>query len=90
MSYMRTLEEETVTFREKFKRLNTKADVADLLDISVPELNAIYGRHGVSNYYKTFKVPKKNGESREIAAPVRSLKYIQNKLSKILVNLVLE
>ncbi len=76
-----------VTSRDIFKKLDTKADVAVLLGISVTELNAIYGRHRISSYYETFSIPKKNGGTRLISSPTRSLKYVLIKFSDILTEL---
>lgn len=76
-----------MTSRDIFRKLNTKTDVAVLLGITVSELNAIYGRYGVSSYYETFTIPKKNGGSRLISSPTRSLKYILVKFSSILTKL---
>lgn len=63
--------------------LVTKSDVADILEIDVKTLNWIIGIKKVNNFYQSFLLPKKNGESREINAPKGTLKILQEKLLSI-------
>lgn len=66
----------------KFNEMSSKADLANVLGVSVKFLNYIlYGR-GAENCYETFSIPKKSGGQRVINAPQEPLKSLQKKLSK--------
>ena len=73
-----------MNIREKFKALNSKEDVADLLQISIKFLNVIVGGKRISNYYEVFEIPKKNGKYRKIAAPSGDLLVVLDKLKPLL------
>ena len=65
--------------KEEFKNIKDINDLALFLNVDVQELNfLLYARN--QNNYINFKIPKKNGEPREIYSPKRQLKYIQRKL----------
>ncbi|CEO89930.1 hypothetical protein [Syntrophaceticus schinkii] len=69
---------------DKFRQLNTRADVADLLEISDRSLRYfLYGKRP-EKMYVNFNIRKKNGGIREIHAPSHKLKNIQRKLAYIL------
>lgn len=70
----------------ELKAAKSLQDIADIL--SVPLQSLTYVLHGINRLgldkYRTFKIPKKNGEERTINAPVKELKDIQKKISKLL------
>ncbi len=68
---------------EKFKKLSSRDDVADMLEVSLKTLNFFLYINKRKNY-KSFSIKKKNGGERIILAPVSSLKIIQKKLYYIL------
>lgn len=70
--------------RSAFYNLQTRQDIANLLEISEKQL--IYYLYIIpeERRYKYFKIPKKLGGSREILAPASALKIIQQKLNQVL------
>jgi len=64
--------------------------VAKLVGIELKELTYVLYKEKVYNLYKTFKIPKKNGDFRIIHAPKDNLKWIQRKLSDTLVEIHLD
>ena len=72
---------------DRFARLRTRADVADLLEIPHGHLNYILTRGRGSYPYRKFQIPKKSGGMREISAPTGSMLILQKKLHGVL-NLV--
>ena len=73
--------------QDRFYKLESRADVADLLEIEDKSLRYFLYVKRPENLYFTFNVPKKNGKPRTINAPKNELKNIQKKLAYIL-NLV--
>ena len=69
---------------EKFKKLNSRIDIADLLEIDDQSLRYFLFVKRPENLYKTFCVPKKKGGNRIISAPNIKLKKIQSKLAYVL------
>lgn len=69
---------------ERFKRLQTRKDVASLLDISDKSLRYFLFKRRTENLYDIFNIPKRNGGVRTICSPCKQLKQIQRKLSAIL------
>src|SRR5574344_377586 len=69
---------------EKIKTLSTRNDVAALLEISDKKLRYYLYHLDDSAKYTTFFIPKKNGDSREIKAPVKNFKLLQKNLTYIL------
>lgn len=72
------------TIKQNFSLLETRADVADLLDIKEASLRYFLYKRRPENMYNSFEIPKKNGTSRKISAPCKELKKIQKKLANIL------
>ncbi|WP_145408422.1 reverse transcriptase domain-containing protein [Paenibacillus xylanexedens] len=68
---------------ESFRTLQSFDDVADILEVSPKHLHYILFKKPKSQYYRSFAIPKKNGGYREITAPTRSLKILQEKLNRI-------
>jgi RNA-directed DNA polymerase len=82
MSLLLSASEEEL--RNQFLALNTRQDVARLLEVDDSLL--IYHLYivSVAKKYTTFYIPKKSGTSREIKAPATALKIIQQKLNQVL------
>ncbi len=72
---------------EKFKKLQTKRGLAQILEIKYKDL--IYNLHIIPNKskYTKFTIPKKNGGKRTIFAPSSGIMEIQKRLSKILLEI---
>ena len=78
------MKEDTQQIKEKFMKLVTRQDVAELLGIKDKSLRYfLYGIKTDKMYYE-FKIQKKNGGERCINAPDDRLKNIQRKLAHIL------
>lgn len=67
-----------------FKKLQTRSDVADLLEISDKKLRYWLFKVNDSAKYVNFTIAKKNGGVREISAPYGSYKLLQRNLAHIL------
>lgn len=72
------------SIKEAFFQLKTRDDVASILGISERSLRYFLYKIRPENMYHIFKVPKKDGATREIAAPEKRLKKIQRKLADVL------
>lgn len=70
--------------KELFLKLETREDVAAVLGISERSLRYFLYKKRPENMYHTFKIPKKDGTTREISAPDKALKEIQRKLANVL------
>ncbi|MCJ7508931.1 MAG: reverse transcriptase family protein [candidate division Zixibacteria bacterium] len=70
--------------KSKFGSLNTKQDIADLLEVDVSRLNYYLYVSPRATRYKTFEIRKASGGTREISAPATALKIIQQKLNQVL------
>lgn len=70
--------------KEKFYRLQTRADVAELLEIEEKSLRFFLYAIRPENMYHEFTIDKKTGGKRKICAPNKKLKNIQRKLANIL------
>lgn len=66
---------------ENFRSLNTRKDIADLLEISDGDLIYYLYRLTDDQKYNTFQINKKLGGVREIISPINSLKILQQKLN---------
>lgn len=69
---------------EKFLRIKTINDLAEILECKVNTLNYYCTYKQSSKCYTSFLLKKKNGGERRIVAPNKQLKYIQKRLSDIL------
>jgi RNA-directed DNA polymerase len=67
-----------------FYSLESRSDVARLLDVSDRELNYFIYRVPLEERYTRFEIPKRAGGIRVIHAPANSLKLIQRKLNQVL------
>lgn len=63
------------------KNIVSKEELAFQIDVPLRKLTYILYVEGVDSYYKTFEIPKKNGEPRIINAPRKELKDIQRKIA---------
>jgi RNA-directed DNA polymerase len=70
--------------RNQFHALQTREDIAALLEIDEEQI--VYHLYIVppSKRYLSFEIPKKSGDFRTISAPATALKIIQSKLSQVL------
>ena len=69
---------------ELFRGLSHPRDIADLLEVPYRNLNHwIYGT-SESERYSTFYIPKKTGGLRQINAPNKNIKILQQKLNAVL------
>ena len=64
-------------FLAKFRELQSLPDLAEFLDIAPTQLYHYAYRIDKNDGYSTFEVPRRNGGTRRIDAPVRTLKFIQ-------------
>lgn len=67
-----------------FFRIETRTELAELLEIKPRNLTYILYVKGTENCYNSFTIPKKNGGERKIDAPDERLKSIQRKLADLL------
>lgn len=70
--------------RTAFFQLETRQDIANLLEITEKQLNYYLYIIPENQRYKRFEIPKKRGGTREIYAPATSLKIVQQKLNQVL------
>jgi RNA-directed DNA polymerase len=70
--------------RDKFFALETRDDVAALLEVKPGTLAYHLYKVSPSSKYTTFQIPKKSGGTRTIRAPATALKIIQRKLNTVL------
>lgn len=67
-----------------FRKLRSKYDVADLLEVDFSTIVYLLYRPDRQTPYTKFHIPKKSGGYREISAPISSLKILQEKLAYVL------
>lgn len=70
---------------KKFNELETHKDLANVLNVPLKKITYILYKKGTENSYRTFEIPKKNGDFRRIHTPNRNLKDIQKKLAVYLI-----
>ncbi|MBP7686772.1 MAG: RNA-directed DNA polymerase [Thermoflexales bacterium] len=70
--------------RKKFQELQTREDVANLLEIDESRLNYYLYIIPEPHRYTTFQIPKKSGKFRTISVPATALKILQRKLNQVL------
>lgn len=70
-----------------FLDLKDHIDVAEYFGLSYEKLAEILYSMPTQYLYKRFRIPKRSGGEREIAAPMKALKVIQKKLSIELLNI---
>lgn len=69
---------------ESFLSINNIDELAKILDIKSNNLYYYAFRANQEDLYTSFNIPKKDGSLREINAPIKRLKVIQQRLSNIL------
>ena len=75
---------DTKEIKDKFLKLQTREDVAELLGIGDKSLRYFLYAVKPDNMYSEFIIKKKNGDDRHISAPDKRLKNIQRKMAHIL------
>jgi RNA-directed DNA polymerase len=70
--------------RQGFAALRTRADVATLLGLTDRALRYRFYALSTTSQYQIFKIKKRSGGFRIIAAPEGPLKYIQHRLHRVL------
>lgn len=75
---------ERAEIKEQFPKLQTRHDVARILEIKESSLRYFLFKRRPENMYRTFSIKKRNGSDRQISAPQKELKAIQRKLAYVL------
>lgn len=70
--------------KSAFKGLKSRADIAEILEITDKKLCYFLYKLNPEQRFHQFSIPKKNGEMREIFAPKDKFKLIQRNLAHIL------
>lgn len=70
--------------KELFYKLQTRKDIANILEIEEKYLIYLLYVKRPENLYTEFSIKKKNGGDRRILAPESKLKNVQRKLAYIL------
>lgn len=83
MMYSRDIKLTPDEIREKFYKLKTLSDLAELLDVPKKTLGFYTYTPFPRRHYKEFQIPKKNGESRRILAPSSPIKIVQRKMAQV-------
>ena len=69
---------------EEVKEIRTRNQLADYIGVPRKKLSYVLYVKKIENLYESFEIPKKNGGSREITAPIKNFKLIQKNLAHIL------
>jgi RNA-directed DNA polymerase len=77
--HLRSTDEE---IKQKFSNINNFRDICELLEVTPTHLHYLLFK--MKPLYRRFTVPKKSGGQREILAPNKSLRIIQQKFNYIL------
>lgn len=72
--------------KKGFLSLQSAKGIADLLEIDLQRLYYHLYIRPESSRYSSFEIPKRNGGTRQILAPISALKIIQKKLNKVLLS----
>ena len=67
-----------------YSSIDSKEDLAANIGVTVKQITGILYGIGIAKCYRTFFIPKKNGQQRQINAPTGSLKYVQRRLNVLL------
>ena len=68
----------------EYEQIHSKHDLCQLLNIQTRKLTGLLYYTKIETCYRQFTIPKKNGGVRTINAPVGFLKFVQRKLSRLL------
>lgn len=74
----------------EYTEINSIETLASFLNIPLKQLTGLLYGVKISNCYEQFEIPKRNGEPRVIQAPNKSLKFVQRRLSEILLKRLFE
>lgn len=69
---------------EEFKEIRTRNELADYIGVPRQKLSYVLYVKKTENLYRSFDIPKKNGDYRHIHAPQKDLKQIQKSLAEAL------
>lgn len=79
-----------MSFLEKYQAITSRAELANLLEISHPALTYLLYVKPNNQKYSTFRIPKKSGGIREIFAPTPELKSLQRRVADQLSSCLLD
>ena len=74
-----------VLFMKRFDEITSRNELADFIGVKRKVLTHILYVEKEETRYKSFIIPKRNGEPRTIYAPNNELKYVQRKLAQALI-----
>lgn len=69
---------------DEFLKLQDRDDIAQLLGVTIKQLNFYLYVLPSGKKYKAFTIPKKSGGTRQISAPASPIKVIQRNLKQVL------
>jgi len=69
----------------KYSSIDSKEALASTIGVSVRQITGLVYGIGIDNCYHSFYISKKNGKKRQISAPNKSLKYVQRRLCRLLI-----
>ena len=64
-------------FRDNYRQLDSLHDLAAFWEVEPSQLSYYAFRIDKTGAYRTFRIPRRNGRTRQIDAPTPTLKYIQ-------------
>ncbi|MET3151303.1 UNVERIFIED_ORG: RNA-directed DNA polymerase [Stenotrophomonas geniculata] len=67
-----------------FHKIQSRSELSEWLGIDEKKILFILYKLSDSEKYKEFAIPKRNGGTRTISAPLKSLKFIQKQISSVL------
>jgi RNA-directed DNA polymerase len=83
-NYLRIDSKSSQELRDEFFKLQSRDDIAQLLELTTKQLNFHLYVLSAKKKYKVFTIPKKSGGTRQISAPASPIKIIQRKLKQVL------
>jgi RNA-directed DNA polymerase len=69
----------------KYSSIDSKEALASTIGVSVRQITGLVYGIRIDNCYHSFYISKKNGKKRQISAPNKSLKYVQRRLCRLLI-----
>ncbi len=73
---------------DSLKKITTKPEFARLLEVKPSTLTYVLYKLKPNTQYRQFEIPKRNGGKRVINAPREKLKYLQSRLSILLLDCI--
>lgn len=74
------------TYIMRYTEIKSIDDLAFVLNVEKRQLTGLLYGKGIDKCYTPFEIPKKKGGTRKIEAPNNSLKFVQRKLSRLLLD----